>query len=270
MRRIVGVLAFGLMGCPSHAPTPAPSASATPTPSPTASATAIASAHSNGARKVSEETDDYLFDYAYPKEAGQIPALAALLDGRMDKDRTELAQQSAEARKDARGAGFPYNKYSLATEWKVVSDLPDWLSLSGDVTSYVGGAHGNHGFDSLVWDKAGGRAFEGIALFQSVAALDKALGDQLCAALNRERARRRGEPVKPGSTDEFDKCVSVKDATVLVGSRSHRKFDRITVQFGPYAAGPYSEGAYTLDFNIDRAVLAAVKPEFRDAFAARN
>ena len=141
MRWIVGVLALGLMGCPSPAPTPTPTPTATPTPSPTASASA--SAHSNGARKVSEETDDYLFDYAYPKEAGRIPALAALLDGRLERDRAELAQQSAEARKDARGAGFPYNKYSLATAWKVVADLPGWLSLSGDIESYNGGAHGN-------------------------------------------------------------------------------------------------------------------------------
>jgi hypothetical protein len=270
MRRIVGILALGLAACAPDAPTPAPSATAAPTPSPTASASATASTRSNGARKVSEETDDYLFDYAYPKEAGHIPALAALLDGRMDKDRTELAEQAAEARKDARGAGFPYNKSSLATEWKVVSDLPGWLSLSGDVASYAGGAHGNHGFDSLVWDKAGGRALEGIALFESPAALDKALGDRLCTALNRERAKRRGEAVKPGSTDEFDKCLSVKEGTVLAGSRGRRKFDRITVQFGPYAAGPYAEGAYELDFNVDAKVLGAVKPEFRDAFAARN
>ena len=268
MRRMVGILALALTGCPSQVPTPAPTATATPTPSPSASATAVA--HSNGARKVSEETDDYLFEYAYPKEAGQVPALATLLDGRLDKDRAELAMEAAEARKDARGAGFPYNKYSLATAWKVVSDLPGWLSLSADVESYNGGAHGNHGFASLVWDKQGGRALEGIALFQSPAALDKALGDRLCAALNRERAKRRGEPVKPGSTDEFDKCVSVKDATVLVGSRSRRKFDRITVQFPPYAAGPYSDGAYTIDLNVDRAVLGAVKPQFKDAFAARN
>src|SRR5207253_8342688 len=88
MRRMVGILALALTGCPSQVPTPAPTATATPTPSPSASATAVA--HSNGARKVSEETDDYLFEYAYPKEAGQVPALATLLDGRLDKDRAEL------------------------------------------------------------------------------------------------------------------------------------------------------------------------------------
>ncbi len=148
--------------------------------------------------------------------------------------------------------------------------MPDWLSLSGKVQSYTGGAHGNYGFDSLVWDKARARAIEAIGLFQSADALDKALGDRFCAALNAERAKRRGEPVKKGSTDEFDKCVGAKEATVLVGSRGHRKFDRLSLQIGPYVAGPYAEGAYEFGFPVDTRVLAAVKPEFRAAFASRK
>ena len=282
MRRIVCVLAVALAACngprddaparPSPTSTPSQARPPDPPPPPATppSATASASASSNGARAVSEETDDFLFDYSYPKEAGRIPALAKLLDGRLEHARVELAQQSGGARKDARGAGFPYNKYSLSIAWKLVSDLPDWLSLSGKVASYSGGAHGNYGFESLVWDKHGERALEAIDMFQSPAALDKALGSRLCDALNAERTRRRHAPVKKASKEQFDQCVGVKEATVLVGSRGHRGFDRLSLQIGPYVAGPYAEGAYEFAFPVDARILDAVKPEFREAFAARN
>jgi hypothetical protein len=57
---------------------------------------------------------------------------------------------------------------------------------------------------------------------------------------------------------------------VLVGSSNRRTFNRLTLYAGPYVAGPYAEGAYEIDINIDRAILAAVKPEYREAFSARN
>ncbi|MEO6041959.1 MAG: DUF4163 domain-containing protein [Croceibacterium sp.] len=274
MRQYVGVLALVVAACKpgdgAQAPTPAPTPSASVRPAPSATARATASATSNGARSVAEETDDFMFEYAYPKEAGRIPELAAVLDTKLARTRADLVAEATAARRETRAAGFPYNKHSTVVKWKVVSDLPEWLSMSGDVANYSGGAHGIYGFDSLVWEKHAKDAFAGIELFQSPAALDKALGPKLCQALDKERAKRRGSAVTKGSAAEFDKCISVKQATVLVGSRGRAKFDRITVQFGPYVAGPYAEGAYELAFPVDRAVLAAVKPEFTDAFAARN
>jgi hypothetical protein len=67
----------------------------------------------------------------------------------------------------------------------------------------------------------------------------------------------------------FNSCPPISDATVLVGSSTGRAFDRIGIWFGPYVAGPYSEGAYELDFPVDAAVLRAVKPQYAGAFAAR-
>ena len=45
-------------------------------------------------------------------------------------------------------------------------------------------------------------------------------------------------------------------------------FDRIGFLIGPYAAGPYAEGSYDVTLPVTPAVIAAVKPEFRTAFAA--
>jgi len=273
MKRLISVfaLAAALAGCDLFGgggakpdPTPTPTA----TPSPAASATAVATG--SGARTVSEETDDFLFEYAYPSQAGRIPELAALLDTRMAQNREELATGAVQARREARANGFPYNKHSYSADWKVVADLPGWLSLSQDVDTYTGGAHGNSALESLVWDKEAGKAMDAIALFSSPQALDDALGDRFCDALNRERARRREAPVPENSDDEFDKCPAIGELEVLVGSSNRRTFNRLTIYAGPYVAGPYVEGAYEVNLNVDRAILGAVKPEYRAAFTARN
>ena len=247
---------------PAPPSTPAPSASdtATPTPSPTPVA--------NGARSVNEETDDYFFKYSYPAEAGNIPELSALLDKRLENTRTQLAEQSAQARRDARDNGFPYNRYSNNVEWKVVADIPGYLSLSANLSSYSGGAHGNYGFTAMVWDKEAGRAIDPKAMFIRGEALDEALGKRLCEALDKERAKRRGDMPEGNEADWMNECVPVDDTTVIVGSSNGKTFNRLGVLIGPYTAGPYAEGAYELDFPVDAAVLGAVKSEYREAFSA--
>lgn len=242
----------------------APAATVTPTPTPTATAA------SNGARSVAEETDDFVFEYSYPAEAGQIVELASLLDVDLAEQREDLAAHSADARRDAREEGFPYNKYSYTAEWKVVSDVPGWLSLSADVATYTGGAHGNYTIRSLVWDKEAERSVDAIALFASPAALEEALGKRFCEGLDRERAERRGAPVAESSDAMFDQCPDIDELEVLVGSSNRRTFDRLTLYAGPYVAGPYVEGAYEVNLPVDAAVLEAVKPEYRVAFTTRN
>lgn len=224
----------------------------------------------HGARSVSEETDDFLFEYSYPAEAGDIPDLAALLDRRLERTRSSLAAEAIQAREEASDSGFPYNKHSSSVAWEVVADTPRFLSLSADISSYSGGAHGMYGFDGLVWDKQEQVALEPAAFFTSPDALDEALGDRLCDALDAERARRRGEPVDPASQDMFDQCVSVAESTLLLGSRGGTAFDRIGIQIGPYVAGPYAEGAFEFTFDVTSEVIEAVAPEYRDAFASRN
>lgn len=231
---------------------------------------ATASATSAEGKSVKESTDTYEFEYTYPGAAAAIPALAARLDAEAAERKASLRAEAEEGKADAEANGYTFNPHSYSMEWKVVADLPGWLSLSGDFATYSGGAHGMYGMDSLVWRKDTGTKLEPIALFRSPAALTRALSPRLCDALNAERAARRGEPVAPGSEDMFDQCVGVEEATVLVGSSNGRTFDRLTVWIGPYVAGPYAEGAYELDFPVDEAVIAAVKPECRDAFSVRQ
>ena len=224
----------------------------------------------NGARSVAEETDDFLFEYSYPAEAGRIAGLAGLLDNRLDRQRAELAVESERARREAREEGFPYNKHSYTAEWKVVAELPKWLSLSADVATYTGGAHGNYTVQSVVWDKDNLRLMNAIDLFSSPAALEQAFGDRFCEGLDRQRAERRGEPVPEDSEEQFDQCPGIDELEVLVGSSNGRTFNRLTVYAGPYVAGPYAEGAYEVDLPVTQEILDAVKPEYREVFSARN
>ncbi len=266
MKRWALLFALGTVAACNGEPEPDPVPTPTATPSPTASATAS----SSGARSVAEETDDFLFEYSYPDDAGRIVELASLLDIQLEQRREELASESAAARREARQDGFPYNKHSYTAEWKVVADLPGWLSLSADVATYSGGAHGNYTVESLVWDKENERSMKAIALFTSPAALEEALGDRFCEALDRQRAERREEPVPEESDNPFDQCPDIKELEILVGSSNRRTFNRLTVYAGPYVAGPYAEGAYEVDLNVDAEILAALKPEYREAFSARN
>lgn len=237
-----------------------------------AEASASAQATAGVAKAVEEDNDLYSFAYAYPAEADAIPELAARLDKDAEEAKATLISESEDDRKQAEANGFPYRAHSFSEEWKIVANLPRYLSLSGEFATYSGGAHGMYGLESLVWDKQKKAGVDGVEIFRSAEALDDALGQKLCDALNAERGKRRGEavPQVPDGEDYgFNSCQHVKDATVLVGSSNGQAFDRIGIWFGPYIAGPYAEGSYELNFPVDAAVIEVVKPEYSEAFTVR-
>ncbi len=243
-----------------------------------ATASSSASASSAGvkgaAKAVSEDNDLYSYAFSYPPQAGAYPELARKLQADADEAKADLIAEAKEAQVDAKKNDFPFHPHSWREEWKVVADIPDYLSLSGDFSTYSGGAHGMYGLQSLVWDKQARQSLDGIDLFNSAGELDAALGQSLCDALDAERRKKRGPDYKPAQDGEpaygFDSCQHIKDATVLVGSSNGQTFDRITVWFGPYVAGPYAEGAYELDFSMTAKMLGAVKPAYAKAFSVKR
>ena len=237
----------------------------------TASATAAATAVPDAQAYSSEqETERYQFAYSWPAEASAEPGLADYLRDKADAMRAGLEKDADEDWNGAEGQEWTPRQHSASEEWKVVADIPGYLSLSGHLATYSGGAHGMYGVQSLVWDRQAGKAMKGIELFNSPVALEQGLGKRLCDALNTEREERRGMEVEEGSDDMFDKCPGLDEASVLIGSSNGKTFDRITVYFGPYVAGAYAEGDYELDFNVTASVLDAVKPEYASAFSVRS
>lgn len=237
---------------------------------PAAEASASATARSAEAVKVREETKLYTYEYAYPAQAAAIPALAAILDARGAKARDEMIGEVHELEAEEGDPGeFPVPQHSFEEEWQVVADLPGWLSLSGFFSTYTGGAHGMYGMEGYIWDKQRGRGMDSADLFRSPDYLGSLMGNRVCEALNKEREERRGEPV--GAEDDlFNSCPDLSESTILVGSSNGKTFDRITVWFGPYVAGPWVEGAYELDFPMTSQMLEAVKPAYRSAFSAKK
>lgn len=215
---------------------------------------------------VAQKAADYAFEYTYPVQAARIAPLKAWLEAEKAKRRAWLARTAADARREAKAAGASFRAYDMQTGWEVVADTPRFLSLSSASYSDTGGAHGNGSSGGLVWDKRAGRRMTATALFVSTAAFRSAVMTPWCRWMRAERTRRVGADA--GDT-VFGQCPPVKDVTVLLGSSNGRSFDRIGVIADQYVVGSYAEGPYEHTLPVTAAVLRAVKPEYRTAFAAR-
>jgi hypothetical protein len=258
---LASFLALG--ACKKDAAAPQPTASATAT----GAAAAAPAAPAGKERKVSESSERYEFEYAYPAAADAIPRLKAQFDADLAKQRAELVTEAKEAADDAKTNGYPFNPHSRSLDWKVVTDLPGWLSLSTIVSTYQGGAHPNYVYDALLWDRGADRQRAALDLFTAKEALSAAIGRPFCDAIDRQRQKKRGESIDRESGDMFTNCLDPVDYTVILGSSNRATFDRIGVLVPPYEAGPYAEGSYEVTLPVTAKVLALVKPEYRKFFA---
>jgi hypothetical protein len=230
-------------------------------------AVARASAEAGGARKVDEKNSLFSFGYSYPAAAGVIPKLKARLDGQLDERRAKLDQDARQFKQEAEADGFPYRAYDSHTDWAVVANLPGWLSLSSQIYTFSGGAHGMTVFDSLLWDKQANLGREPLSLFTSRDALEAAVKPSFCQMLDKQREKKRGEPVDRKNPGMFDECIGLASVTVLLGSSNRETFDRVGFLIPPYEAGPYAEGSYEVTLPVSEAILKVVKPEFRKSFS---
>ncbi len=218
------------------------------------------------AEAVDEKTDAYEFAYSWPAPAGAIAPLAERLAQERDKQRAELKQEAEDWQKQAAQEGFNAPPYAFSKEWEVVTDLPRFLSLSAGIYTYSGGAHGMSYSDALVWDRQAAAAIKPVDMFLSEGSLDRAVQTRFCAELDRQRAKKRGAPVKR-SDDSFSDCIApVANSTVILGSASGQGFDRVGFLVPPYNAGPYAEGSYEVTLAVDAALIDAVKPEYQRFF----
>ncbi|MEH3047344.1 DUF4163 domain-containing protein [Sphingomonas adhaesiva] len=208
------------------------------------------------------------FSYAYPPAAARVAPLRAWLEADRKTLYARFAADVREAKRDAKKDGYPYRDWDFQKGWSVVTETPRFLSLSGSLYTYTGGAHGGTGSLALLWDKRAQRRLAPTAVFASSAAIQSAIGRAFCDRLDIERAKRRGGPVKrsSGSTG-FDNCPKVSEATLILGSTDRRAIDRIGLLVDQYVAGPYAEGMYEVTLPVTPRLLATVKPDYRAAFA---
>ncbi len=220
--------------------------------------------------KVEVTTPDYEFRYSYPPQAAAIPALAAFFESERTRARTSFVKDAVDGRREATQDGRSFIAYEMSVVWDVVTDTPRLLSLSGWFYGFTGGAHGNAGTDSLLWDKQRRERMKPVAVFTTPEALWAAIRTPYCRALNAERATRRGGQARIAPDDPFNDCPPLKDLTLLLGSSNRKAIDRIGLIADQYVAGPYVEGPYEITLPVTPAVIAAVKPGYRAGFAVKR
>ena len=219
------------------------------------------------ASNVKESSDLMEFAYSYPKEAAEIPKLAEWLDQDRATKRDALTAESRRDQALAQKEGFPYRPHSHLQTWQRVTNTPRFLSLSSEIETYTGGAHGMTNFETLIWDRNKTVRLKPLDLFTSGAAFDAAIRDDFCAAIKRAKAAKgMQQPDEPDSV--FAKCPPASAQTVWVGSSDGRHLDRMTIAIAPYEIGAYAEGDYRINVPVTAALVRVVKPAFASEFSA--
>lgn len=206
------------------------------------------------------------FSYAWPAEAAAVPAL----DRRFRTDAATRKQRAlAMARQDfaeRRKSKVEWTgPYPFDRKWTTAGQTPRLLSLSSLTYVFSGGAHGNTNTKPLLWDRASGREVTVDSLLQRSGWWDGAIRQPFCTLLDRERAKRRQEPVDRSAM--FGECPPLKDVSLtLTDTNRNGRLDHILVTADPYVAGSYAEGMYTISLPVTAAMLVRLKPAYRSSF----
>ena len=218
-----------------------------------------------------EKTDLLSWSLSYPAEVAAIPKLAESIRAASLKDKAENLASAKSDKAQRAENDFPFHPYEQSDSYEVEGNSGRLLSLSVNWYVFTGGAHPNHGTRALLWDRDanGPIAFAGL-LSGGASALQPLFGKAYCAALDKQRAERRGpdnSSVLPD--DPFDKCPEFGELAIIPKGQNGKPFDKILVHADPYVAGPYAEGDYDVELPVTAELIAALKPEYRASFAKR-
>ena len=258
-----------LSGCTDDPPTPAEQAAVAAVPGAPPGAAADAQAKNAAASNVKESNDLVEFAYAYPREAAAITGLAAWLDSDRATRRDALIATARRDKAAAEKTGFPYRPHSHLQTWQRVSDTPRFLSLSAEIQTYTGGAHGMTSFATLLWDRNRAKRLQPLDLFTSGEAFDAAVRERFCSGIKRAKASK-GIVAEEAPDSPFGKCPPASAQTVWLGSSDGRYLDRMTIAIAPYEIGPFAEGSYKINVPVTGALVGAVKDDFKRDFLPIN
>lgn len=219
--------------------------------------------------EIESETGGLEFEYGWPAAAAAIPALDEWLRANAETLRTKAQKDAAEDKAMAAKSGYPFHGHSYEETFSAAANTPQALVLQSEGYVFTGGAHGMPIHTVIIWDKAGRKRLATSALID-IAAAKRLANDRFCDALDREREKRRGAPVRPADPDgisSFTDCVDMAKQTLLPISKGGKALDTLRVVIEPYEAGPYAEGTYVIELPFDARLMEAVKPGWKDAFA---
>ena len=270
-RNATSILAGALLlaGCSDDKPAKVEKLAAASVPGAPPGGVADEAAKDAPASAVSESNDLIEFVYAYPKEAAQIPELAQALDSDRATKREAFVAAARRDKAAAEKGEYPYRAHSHRQTWQRVTSTPRFLSLSSEIETYAGGAHGMTNFDTLLWDRNRRKRLKPLDLFTSGEAFDAAIKDQFCAGIKRAKAAK-GIVADEAPDSVFAKCPPASAQTVWLGSSDGRYLDRMTIAIAPYEVGPFAEGSYKINVPVTGALVKAVKDEFARDFLPIN
>ena len=205
------------------------------------------------------------YHFAWSAEAAAVPQLVSRFQADMKKSKDELLAGAKEDKAFRDKEGYDFNGHQSSTDYKTSGQSGRLLSLTSDVGSYTGGAHGNYGTGGLLWDRQAATEIKVADLFAASANRDRLVTQRWCDALNKEREKKRGEPVT--GNDMFDECPKLDDIAIVPADQDgDGRFERLILTASPYVAGPYAEGSYEIDLTVTADLMAALKSEYREGF----
>ena len=152
---------------------------------------AVSIAASGKSHKIVRNTPALEFSYEWPAEAAAIPALDARLYAKGKALLAEAQKYAAEDRALARQQEREFHQHYYAGGWTTSGETPRLLSLEGGADEFTGGAHPNHSYEALLWDRRLNRPMPVAALFSRAADFAALTRAQYCKALDAERLKRR-------------------------------------------------------------------------------
>ena len=215
---------------------------------------------------VEDEKNDLIdFHFGWSAEAAAVPQLVQRFWAEMAKVKAELLTNATAGKGERDKQGFPFNSYSSSTDYPTAGATARLLSLTAEVSSYTGGAHGNYGSRGLLWDRRLGKQIEVAALFTAAENMERLLTQPWCDALNKAREEKRGEPVGGGGM--FDECPKLSEISIIPTDKGgNGRFERLELIADPYVAGPYVEGSYEIELPVNDDLMSAIRSDYRENF----
>ncbi|MGA9658776.1 MAG: DUF4163 domain-containing protein [Asticcacaulis sp.] len=209
------------------------------------------------------ENTDAQVSLTLPDTVKLYPDLHTRLYKEGEATLTAFMKQAHADRAEIAATGFPQPPYSHSIVWKLAAQTPRLVSMFAEEDDYQGGAHPNHTYQTVLWDRASQSLIPSGHLFVPGADF-KAINSFVCSQIEAARSKRAGTPVSQGgsgfSCPKFD-----ESRLVLMPSNQPDKIGAIDALYAPYDVGAYAEGPYEIRVpqSLIRGLLA---PEFADQF----
>ena len=203
------------------------------------------------------------FRYSFPTLVGSRPELLAIIRADRSDNRSEAVAMARDDADERQSHGLPVHRHDFRRDWSLAGQSPELVSLRSETETFTGGAHGMYSTGLLLWDEKGKRKLSFADLFASPGAYWPVLQGLVCASLASERLRR--------AEMESSGCPKPEELVFIpADTNSDWALDTIRVVADPYVAGSFVEGRYEGPIAVTDALIAALRPQYRESFEAQR